>query len=239
MNNPVQSAELKVSNPFDKIKNEVNHLANSAKKDLNRLVDGAKKDLKHDVDTIKHTADAAKKELEHDVGTIKHTADTAKNELTHIVDAAKDELNHDVKAIEHAANTLKNEVEEAVDKVLDELQDFQGLFVKAVESGLIAKCLKTSVTELEKLPILPDIYTIGFEFLNVGFKAEIDEVNERLPIIKGYAKNPPKGAKQIEAMILALAPTSFEVTVFGNGPTYTADQIDQVIAYEFGKLGIK
>ncbi len=257
MDNVVQSAELKISNPFDKIKNEVNHLANSAKNDLNQFVKGAKKelehdvntikhtakaakeDLKHDVDTIKHTADVAKDELEHDVNTIKHTAKAAKDEINHIVNAAKDELNHDVKAIEHAANTVKNEVEEAVDKVLDELQDFQGLFVKAVESGLIGKCLKTSITELEKLPILPAIYTVGFEFLNVGFKAEIDEVNERLPIIKGYAKNPPKGAKQIEAMILALAPTSFEVTVFGNGPTYTADQIDQVIAYEFGKLGLK
>ena len=164
---------------------------------------------------------------------------TLQNELTHIVNAAKNELNHDVEAIEHAADTVKNEVEKAVGKVLDELQDFQVLFVKAVESGLIGKCLKTSIDALEKRPVLPAIFTIGFEFLNVGFKAQIDEINERLPIIKDYAKNPPKGAKQIEEMILALSPTSFEVTVFGNGPTYTADQIDQVIMYEFGRLGLK
>ena len=239
MNNPFDNIGKKISNPFDKVKDEVNHLANAAKKDLNHLVDGAKKDLKHDVDTIKHTANAAKKELEHDVGTIKHTADTAKNELTHIVDAAKNELTHDVEAIEHAADTVKNEVEKAVGKVLDELQDFQVLFVKAIGSGLIGKCLNASIDDLEKQPVLPAIYTIGFEFLNVGFKAEIEGINERLPIIKDYAKNPPKGAKQIEEMILALAPTSFEVTVFGNGPTYTADQIDQVIMYEFGRLGLK
>ena len=257
MNNPFEKIEKKISNPFDKVKDEVNHLASAAKRDLKHLADGAKRDLEHDVNkikdtadaakkklendvrTIKHTADAAKNELEQDIRTIKHTAETAKNELTHIVNAAKDELKHDVEAIEHAANTVKEEVEKAVGKVLEELQDFQVLFVKAVEGGLIGKCLNDSIDNLEKRPALPAIYTVGFEFLNVGFKAEIEGINERLPIIKDYAKNPPKGAKQIEAMILALAPTSFEITVFGNGPTYTADQMDKVIMYELGRLGIK
>lgn len=208
----------------------VEHISEEALKELSGIGDGIKKD-------IEHLGDGVKSDIQHllnkAIADIKHEADQAKKDIT----AAERKLESEAA---HVVDTAKDAIHKAFDEILHKLEDAVMMFGKAVEDGLIQKSISEAIDEIEEYPIEPASFTIGFEFWNVGFGVDIDDIPDKLVMLKSYADGHPlKSAKDIEEFVLALAPTGLSVTVFGNGPSFDGHQVGDAIVHVLNRFGIK
>ena len=161
------------------------------------------------------------------IGTIKHGFHHAAHQVEHEVD--------------HDAHAATHEVDAVFQKVIDKLEDSSALFLHAIENGLLEHAVNDAASVLQKSPIQPPAFRLGFEFLNVGFHITIVNIPEKLPILLQYAegKKSLRSAKDIKAFVLALSPTSLKPTIFGNGPDFSAKQVYDAIDGVLHELGIE
>ena len=206
-----------------------------ALKQVSSLADQAFGKIKSEVE---HLGDSVKSDIEHAISQAKseitHAADQAKSEIEHAANSAKDES-------EKIVNTAKDEIHKAFDEIVHELEDEAMMFGKAVADGLLLKTIDKALKELSDYPIEPSSFTLGFEFWNVGFGINIDDIPNKISKLEEYAggKKSLHSAKDIEEFVLALAPTSLSTTAFGSGPTFNAEQIGDALLHVFAKFGIK
>ena len=162
-----------------------------------------------------------------------------------IIGKIKHAAHHVTHKAEHTAEHGSHEIESGVDKVFDEvikkLEDSTSIFLHAIANGLLEHVVDEAVELLQKSPIQPPSFRLGFEFWNLGFHITIDKIPKKLPILLEYAegKKSLRSAKDIKAFVLALSPTSLKPTIFGNGADFSAKQVYDAIDGVLHQLGIE
>ena len=161
------------------------------------------------------------------IGKIKHGVHHAAHEVEHTGEHAGHEVDHEVNAV--------------FEEVIRKLEDSTSIFLHAIANGLLEHAVDEAVELLQKSPIQPPSFRLGFEFWNLGFHITIDKIPQKLPILLQYAegKKSLRKAKDIKAFVLALSPTSLKPTIFGNGADFTGQQIYDAIDGVLHRLGIE